>query len=302
MMSELQKADEIVRSEFKMQEQYNAKLQREIADATETLRGKSSEIISLQEKLRTFESQAALGKISAKLAHEIGSPLNAIYASIQLLLENDIEEEVKTKISVMERQVETMIRIINQLLQTRKIAVPSKRTVILKNLIEETRLVTEPRLRGKPIDFNIQMQNPFAKINADPVQIQQVLINLFNNSIESIESKNKNGASGKIELKVYEDYDLRISEFGFPNLRFDVSDDGNGVPVEMIDQIFNDFIESNKPNGNGIGLVICKEIIERHGGKIFLSRNSDKGSTFSMILPVGETPPIDRTVNKMAVK
>jgi len=289
MMSELQKADEIVRSEFKMQEEFNARLQREVADATETLREKSDEVITLQEKLRTFESQAALGKIAAKLAHEIGSPLNAIYTSVQLLLENDIDEEVKTKLKVIERQVDTMIKIINQLLQARKIAVPSKRSVVLKNLIEETRLVMESRLKGKPIDLNIQLEDPFAKINADPVQIQQVLINLFNNSIEAIESRKKNGTPGNIELKVYEDYDLRVSGFGFPNLRFDVSDNGNGVPEELLSQIFNDFIDSKKPNGNGIGLVICEEIVDRHGGKIFLARNSDNGSTFSVILPTGET-------------
>ncbi len=295
MMSELEKADEIVRSEFELQEEYNAKLQKEIVAATEALREKSTEIISLQEKLRNFESQAALGKIASKLAHEIGSPLNAIYTSVQLLLENDIQDDVRTKLQMIERQVESMITIINQLLQTRKIAVPSKKNVVLKDLVEETRLVTESRLKGMPIYLDIQLENPFAVINADPVQIQQVLINLFNNSVDAIESRNRNVSGdrndgrGKIELKAYEDYELLVSDFGFPNMRFDVSDNGNGVPEEMINQLFIDFIESHKPNGNGLGLVICKEIVDRHDGKIFLSRNSERGSTFSIILPIGNT-------------
>ncbi|MFZ1081779.1 MAG: ATP-binding protein [Candidatus Kryptoniota bacterium] len=271
------------------------RLQNEITIAIDALHEKSGEIVSLQERLRTFESQAALGKIAAKLAHEIGSPLNAIYTSVQLMLEKDIQDEERVKLQVIERQVETMITIINQLLQTRRIAVPSKKNVVLKDLIEETRLVTEPRLEGKPIDLNIQLENPSAIICADPVQIQQVLINLFNNSIEAIESRKKipsghhTDGRGKIEVKVYEDYELRISDFGFPNIRFDVSDNGTGVPGEIVSQLFNDYISSKKPNGNGIGLVICKEIIDRHGGKIFLSRNSEKGSTFSIILPIADS-------------
>lgn len=295
MMTEAQKAHEIIRSEVKQHEDYNMRLQNEITIAIDALHEKSGEIVSLQERLRTFESQAALGKIAAKLAHEIGSPLNAIYTSVQLMLEKDIQDEERVKLQVIERQVETMITIINQLLQTRRIAVPSKKNVVLKDLIEETRLVTEPRLEGKPIDLNIQLENPSAIICADPVQIQQVLINLFNNSIEAIESRKKipsghhTDGRGKIEVKVYEDYELRISDFGFPNIRFDVSDNGTGVPGEIVSQLFNDYISSKKPNGNGIGLVICKEIIDRHGGKIFLSRNSEKGSTFSIILPIADS-------------
>lgn len=281
MMSELQKAHGIIRSEVKRQEEYNIRLQREIAAATDTLREKSDEIISLQEKLRLFESQAALGKVASKLAHELGSPLNAIYTSVQLLLENDIPVDEKKKLRVIERQVETMTAIINSSLQARKTAMPSKQKVVLKNLIEETRLVMEPRLKGKSVVFEVQLEEPLVIISADAVQIQQVLINLLNNSIEAIESRKKRDSPGRIELRAYGD-----KGFESANVRIDISDNGDGIPQEIVTQLFNDFINSKKPTGNGIGLVICKEIVDRHGGKIFLSRSSEKGSTFSMILPI----------------
>jgi signal transduction histidine kinase len=293
MMNELQKADEIVKDEFKIQEEYRTKLQREIKLATETLREKSNEIISLQERLRTFESQAALVKTASKLAHQLGGPLNAIYASVQLLLESDIPDDKKVKLQVIERQVDTMITTINQFLQTRKIAVPSKKMVPLKNLIEDTKLVTEPALNGKSITLDIEVENLSMVLYADPIQIQQVLINLINNAIDAIEMKRRKPGNdnqsehGKIELKIYQDYEFN-SKLGFQNLRFDISDTGEGVPQEIIPQLFNDFIESKKPNGNGIGLVICKEIVDGHGGKIFLARNSENGSTFSVILPIEE--------------
>ncbi len=281
MMSELQKAHEIVRSEVKRQEGYNVRLQKDIALATDTLREKSGEIISLQEKLRTFESQAALGKVASKLAHELGSPLNAIYTSVQLLLENNISAEEKRKLVVIQRQVETMIAIINRSLQSRKIAMPAKQEVVLKNLVEETRSVMEPKMRGRSIKLDVQLDKPLTILYADPVQIQQVLINLLNNSIEAIEARESKDLQGKIVLKAYEDKEQEIE-----NIRFDISDNGEGVSREVVGQLFNDFINSKKPNGNGIGLVICKEIVDRHGGRIFLSRTSENGSTFSVILPI----------------
>ncbi len=249
------------------------------------MREKSSEIISLQEKIRTFESQAALGKVASKLAHELGSPLNAIYTSVQLLLENEIPNDEKKKLTVIERQVESMIGTINSLLQTRKVAMPTKQDVVLSNLLEEMKLVMEPRLKGKPIGLNIKLEEPNCVINADHVQIQQVLMNLLNNSIESIEARKDQSSPGRIRIRVYEDTEFKKRNTGHPSIRFDVSDNGGGVPREIVPQLFNDFINSKKPNGNGIGLVICKEIIDRHGGRIFLSQNSEKGSTFSVLLP-----------------
>lgn len=280
MMDELQRAQDIIKSEVKQQEEYNSRLQKEIGFATESLRQKSDEMIAMQDKLRLFESQAALGKVASKLAHELGSPLNAIYTSVQLLLENDIPEAGKKKLGVIQRQVETMTGIIDRSLQARKIAMPTKQRIVLQNLIDETKIVMEPRMREKAIKLEIHLDRPSAILEADPVQIQQVLINLLNNSIDAIEARKNKDVPGKVALKVSEDNSL---EFG--NIRIDISDNGEGVQQEIIGQIFNDFINSKKINGNGIGLVICKEIVERHGGKIFLANTSDHGSTFSLVLP-----------------
>lgn len=280
MMKELQKAHAITRSEVKRQEEYNTRLQKEIDMATEALRQKSDEMISMQEKLRLFESQASLGKVASKLAHELGSPLNAIYTSVQLLLENDIPEIEKSKLSVIQRQVETMIGIINRSLQARKIAMPAKQSIVLMNLIEETKLVMEPKMRDKSISLDVQMEDPQILFEADPVQIQQVLINLLNNSIDAVDARKDKSAQGIVTLATAKD-----SGFEFDNIRFDISDNGDGVPKEIVRQLFNEFINSKKPNGNGIGLVICKEIVDRHGGRIFLSDTSEHGSTFSVVLP-----------------
>ena len=124
------------------------------------------------------------------------------------------------------------------------------------------------------------MENRRTVFEADPVQIQQVLINLLNNSIDAIESKKDKKSPGIVALETSSD-----SDFEFDNIRLDISDNGGGVPQDMVRQLFNEVINSRKPNGNGIGLVICKEIVDRHGGRIFLSNTSEHGSTFSVVLP-----------------
>ena len=280
MMVDLKRAQEINRTKMLEKEEYNVRLQKEVDEATFELRDKSSELMKLQARLQSFESQVALGKVASKLAHEVGSPLNAIYGSVQLLLENDISSEIRRKLVVIQRQVENMIAIINQALQSRKSTLPEKQKIVLKNLIEETKSVMEPKLRGTSIDFEIQLDNPESALNADPVQIQQVLMNLLNNSIEAITSKRKSSIQNVIKLRVYE-----YVEGESRNIRFDISDTGGGVRPEIVTQLFVDFIESKKPNGNGIGLVICKEIVERHSGKIFLAESTDIGSKFSVLIP-----------------
>ncbi len=276
MMSELQKAGQ-------QQRDYSISLQKEIDAATESIKSKNNEIMALHERLNLFESQAAVGKVASRLAHEIGSPLNAIYTSVQLLLENDLPKTDKAKLKVIERQVETMISIIDRSLQSKKMAMPSKQRIVVKDLVEDTRLVMEGKLREKSARLYVQMEDPQAVFQADLVQIQQVLINLLNNSVDAIRSSKDRTLDGEITLTIYKD-DSYIKG----GLRFDVTDDGEGVPPEIVGQLFIDYINSKKPNGNGLGLVICKEIIDRHGGKIFLSDSSERGSTFSMILPSGD--------------
>lgn len=282
MIGDLKKAHEINRTKMLEKEEYNIRLQKEIELATNELKQKTTEIISLQEQLRSFESQAALGKLATKLAHEVGSPLNAIYASVQLLLENDISSEERRKLGVIQRQVENMISIINRALQARKIAVPAKIKSPVRSLIDEVKSVMESKLRETSIRLNVRLDTPELVLNADPVQIQQVLINLINNSIEAITAKRRNGRQETIGLRVYEE-----KAQGGSQIRINVEDNGGGVSQDIVGQLFVDFINSKKPNGNGIGLVICKEIVESHGGKIFLARTSETGSTFSVLLPGG---------------
>ena len=117
---------------------------------------------------------------------------------------------------------------------------------------------------------------------ADRVQLQQVLMNLMLNSIEAM---SETGGVITIKSKVSEDSQIQIC----------VNDTGPGLPGGKADQLFEAFF-TTKPQGSGMGLAICKSIVESHGGQIWANGNGGRGSTFHFTLPATTaeaTPPVD---------
>ena len=134
-------------------------------------------------------------------------------------------------------------------------------------------------LRGEAHRYSIHMYTDLAaelpKATADRVQIQQVLMNLILNGIEAMKE-----TAGELTIK---------SELGDDgHLLISVSDTGVGLPVEKADQIFNAFF-TTKPQGSGMGLAICRSIVESHRGRLWANPNSGKGATFQFTLPAEVT-------------
>ncbi|MGC8653254.1 MAG: sensor histidine kinase [Candidatus Kryptoniota bacterium] len=289
MMDRLEEAHEVIAYEMKSQENFNERLQHEIDQATERIRKQSNEIITLQEKLRIFESQAAMSKAAAKLAHEVGSPLNAVYTSVQLLLEQNVSPEAQKKLQLIERQVEKMIAIINSSLRDSEASSLLKKQITVRNLIDETKMIVDLRLTNEGIEFRTKADDPLLTLEIDPIQIQQVLINLINNAADAIRDNTRGNSTTEkfIELHVWKETKNNVEV-----VHIDVSDNGGGVPDEMVPKLFNEYISSKKPHGNGMGLIICKEIAEKHGGKLYLSRNGPAVTTFSLEIPIKQVNTI----------
>ena len=122
------------------------------------------------------------------------------------------------------------------------------------------------------------------KITADRVQLQQVLMNLMLNGIEAMK---ETGGELTVRSRLDEESEIEIA----------VNDTGPGLPVGKADQIFDAFF-TTKPQGSGMGLAICKSIVESHGGRISASCDGGRGATFHFTLPAASTetnPPADAT-------
>ena len=138
-------------------------------------------------------------------------------------------------------------------------------------------------LKGEADRYSVAMRTDLSaelpKIMVDPVQLQQVFMNLVLNAIEAMKD-----SGGELTVK---------SQLQDSQLQFSVSDTGVGLLMEKMDQIFSAFF-TTKPQGRGMGLAISRSIAESHGGQLWASANNGEGATFHFTLPirVTESPPL----------
>jgi signal transduction histidine kinase len=152
---------------------------------------------------------------------------------------------------------------------------PQRELVDVNGIIHEMLTL----LKGEADRYSVAIAHgPFRpnlpKIMVDPVQLQQVFMNLVLNAIEAMKD-----SGGELTVK---------SQLQDGQLQFSVSDTGAGLPMEKMDQIFSAFF-TTKPQGSGMGLAISRSIVESHGGQLWASANSGGGATFHFTLPIQVT-------------
>jgi signal transduction histidine kinase len=214
-------------------------------------------------------------------SHELKTPVTSLKAYTQLLLMDvsSADEQHKNMLERMDMQINKLTALINDLLDTSKLEnghlVYNKENFILKDLVSEVIADTKPTSLGHGIILNAKTD---AKVYADRDRIGQVVSNFLANAIKYAPD------STKIIVELNRKDDVVICT---------VQDFGKGIIVEEQDKIFERFyrISGNNLNtfpGLGLGLFICKEIIENHNGKIGVMSEKDKGSTFYFELPIAE--------------
>ena len=126
------------------------------------------------------------------------------------------------------------------------------------------------------VTVHLDLSSDVRPVKGDSVQLQQVILNLMLNAFSAMSGTGLDGARRLV---------VRTNSIDESNVLVEVQDSGTGIAAEKLESIFDPFITS-KPEGLGMGLSICRSIIERHGGKISAANNPDRGATFSITLPV----------------
>jgi C4-dicarboxylate-specific signal transduction histidine kinase len=223
---------------------------------------------------------AALGELTATLAHEINQPLTAILSNSAAGMsfldapQPDLPEvrEVLADIGDSTRRASEIIRRLRGML---KRETPGFTSIDLNHVIRSV----EPIVRGDAIRHGVTVYLDLSPgmfpVMGDGVQLQQVMLNLMVNAFGAM-NKSERDARRLI---------VRTNSIDASNVLIEVRDNGTGIAPEKIESIFDPFI-TGKPDGLGMGLSICRTIIERHGGKIWAANNPDRGATFSITLPL----------------
>ncbi len=236
-------------------------------------------LASQREKLAHVSRLSTMGEMTASIAHEINQPLTAIsmyaQACIKLLNRDGTTGKVKEALEKLNTQSLRAGAVIERIQRFARAQETSKELVDLNELVTDLLKLAESDARMHNIDLDLGLAPALPALFADPVQIQQVILNLIRNGIDAMnEIGCKHGRTILIETR---------RRGG--NVELLVSDQGPGVAENQSDLLFTPF-HTTKKEGMGMGLSICRSIISEHGGELRFRNNAETGACFYFSLPV----------------
>jgi len=289
----LARAEEQLRQAHEELEQRVRQRTEELAEANRRLRLEMDERRRAEEQVQQHQAELAhvarlstVGEMVAELTHELNQPLSAIcsYAqACQRLLGSGREDDLKelmTSLHQAGEQADRAAEIIRRLRRFVTKAKPVQAAVDINALIREVIELTSIDARMAQSEVCFELTDALPMVLGDRIQIEQVVVNLMRNAFEAM----RDSEPGFRRLTVRTAFD------GVGCLMVDLRDDGVGIPPEMIDRVFDRFF-TTKPNGMGMGLAISQSIIKNHGGKLWVTPNANRGSTFHFTLPIDRGAP-----------
>ena len=238
-----------------------------------------SETRELQSELAHMDRVVTINVLTSALAHEINQPLAAMRSYAQAALRfmdrdrpdnANIEKALKGIVADNKRAAE----VVNRLRDLVKKKTPHRKIIEIHRLINEVLRLINSEIVIKNTRVTTRLHPAPLEFYGDPVQIQQVLINILANALDAMADIPMDKRMLTIATKSQDDGHLRVS----------IADTGEGIPPANIKAIFAPF-HTTKPKGMGLGLGICKTIVESHGGSMWAENNTDGGATFVIILP-----------------
>jgi PAS domain S-box-containing protein len=248
---------------------------------------------SQTERAQNASRLITMGEMASSVAHELNQPLTAINNYCTGLLSriksrNLSESDLIGALEKTSKQAQRAGQIIQRIRNFVKKSEPNRSWSEVPVLVAEAVELAEIEIKRRNVRLIRHLAPRLPRILVDPILIEQVLVNLLKNAAESIDSAQRPAGHRNVELKVE-----ALVDSGKPMLMFTVQDTGSGLSPEVKERLFEAFF-STKSEGMGIGLSLCRSIIESHQGRMQAENlyNGDRvtGCRFSVWLPVGDAP------------
>jgi len=224
-----------------------------------------------QREMARAEHLATIGELAAGLAHEIRNPLAGIAGVVEVMgRELPPESSSRAVLPEVHSEIQHIQAILNDLLVYARPRPPEFHPADLNATVEQAVFLARQQVRTKPIEITLEPEKRLPGILHDPVQVQQVILNLLLNGIQAISNQ------GKIEVALRQ-------ERGYAVVR--IRDNGKGISRESLPRIFKPFFTTRK-EGTGLGLPLARGIVESHKGRIEVTSEPGRGAQFEVWLPI----------------
>jgi signal transduction histidine kinase len=239
---------------------------------------------SLENQLIHSSKMAQIGVLATEISHEMTQPLtylnNYLYTLSDDLKSNDpkLNNKLKNNLEIASKEVTRLIKLVNHIQEfarkdTEQIRIPVK----IPEVVEQTLLIMDDLIKSSNIKLIKNIKNDLPRLNMNPNDLEQVLINLLQNAVDSL---NEIENESEVEILIYEKKNPN-------NLFIEINDNGQGLDEEIKNKIFTPFYSTKLEGmGTGLGLNIVQKIIGKYNGTIDCKSSSGKGASFIISLPV----------------
>jgi PAS domain S-box-containing protein len=255
-----------------------------MTDITETKRAQDN-LRAMQSELARLAQLTTMGQMAASIAHEIKQPLSAITlgcsASLRWLAKKPPNlQEVRACIDRIADAGHRVNQVIDGIRTMFEKGNQEKELLNVNQLIGEVLELVREEAQKKRVVVRSDLLDEIRPVLANRIQLQQVMLNLFTNAIEAMDSVTEGQRLLQVTSTLHPDV-----------VAIAVEDSGPGMDSTNVERIFDPFF-TTKPHGMGMGLSICRSIVEAHDGRLFARSAANRGSVFEIVLPAGDTGPV----------
>lgn len=252
---------------------------KELNEVYDALREKLKELRHKDERIRGFEAElvranklSALGELAGSIAHEIKNPLISIQGFARRIEQTGDREKVERYAKFIEKEADRLSQVLARLLAFSRMEEPRADPVNMNDIVDDTVLFMEHHLtRFKSVEVVVEKEPNLVPVRADRIHIQQTVVNIVMNAAQAMPD------GGKIRISTGRD-DTHVF--------ISIADTGTGIKEEDLDRIFEPFFTTkDRGEGTGLGLSLCKKLIEANHGRIEVESKAGEGAIFKIMIP-----------------
>lgn len=254
----------------------NVSVALENAKLYENLKKQMAELKETQEELVQAAKLAAIGELASNIAHEINNPLTSILGYAELIKEEGDINNIMRDIEVIEKESLRARDIVHQLLEFSRKRPLEIKEIQINDIMSEVLALAAVPLKDSNIKIS-KLYGDIPLIEGDANQLKQVFLNIINNAIFAMQGGGSLGITTAMTDK--------------DSVHIEIRDTGKGIPKEILQRIFEPFFTTKQEKGTGLGLSVSYKIIQSHNGRIDVESEEDRGTKFTIVLPVSVKQP-----------